>query len=848
MRVLYLGIIAFLSCIFFLFSTQDRVLADNSNDIYHLVPLEQDKKPFLNFTTDGAVDTVDVSSNGRYVTAGTQAGDKEGLVYFFDKNGTPLWNYTADRQILQVAISSDGKYLAAAGSQFYHYGTHGPAGWNNGEVYYFDASGNLLWKYNGTGSVAVTSIAVSSDGSHVAVGSDKSILYFDREGNLLWSHKVDRSNDHTVSISPDGSHVATKDEAVVEFLDNHGNLLWSYTAGHGTQENTSAGSLYITMSPDGRYIITSDYIDGILVFDDSGKIKLAKSTGEHFYYESMSYDGSFIAASAQQWGESDPGATYLYDKNGTLLWSYPGEIRAKVSGNGLFVLGGIEHNGGPTLFFLDKKGNMLWNSNARDVDSLAVSYDGALSVAGTGFENTGGSILFFNQENTGGTAVPQPAIPPFRQNIVPPLKQFQSGVAAKDVHCSDELILVIKTEDGSPACVKPDTAQKLIERGWAKEIASSSMDESHNLKLSFSTNSSSIQSGHAIGIGISLNNTASGSFSLKDQDHWPIDGMSLGSCSNLPIGISILRGYYTLQNMSGASSLWLYPNLPCPSPVGTTGYTFQPMSNVATRECSLPFSCHDSITIEGSLAISSYLTGNGIETSFQNGNYTIVGGDEWGDVIIRHFTVVNSTSVPVVNPTSQIIPSCASNIPHQSVFAGYAGSLSCPAMQYYMNSKILNFSGFVGVYHTISDSSVVGPSTYTNPLQEQIDKDGNDRMEANLVLEPGYNGTITYQLTLHVGRCAGSCPPGITFPTVVNQTNIGEFIHRQGNEMLHSHDGLDVTYEPQSESMQDNQTVTLKATVTASKDVPPGTYWLVLTPGNCVGGPLVLITVSDCKK
>lgn len=53
-------------------------------------------------------------------------------------------------------------------------------------------------------------------------------------------------------------------------------------------------------------------------------------------------------------------------------------------------------------------------------------------------------------------------------SIDSPLKQFQSGVAAKDVHCSDDLILVIKAEDGSPACVKPDNANILIKRGWAE--------------------------------------------------------------------------------------------------------------------------------------------------------------------------------------------------------------------------------------------------------------------------------------------------------------------------------------------------------------------------------------------
>src|SRR5438094_4269329 len=47
-----------------------------------------------------------------------------------------------------------------------------------------------------------------------------------------------------------------------------------------------------------------------------------------------------------------------------------------------------------------------------------------------------------------------------------PLKQFKSGTSAKDVKCNQDLVLVIKKSDNSPACVKPDTAQKLVERGW----------------------------------------------------------------------------------------------------------------------------------------------------------------------------------------------------------------------------------------------------------------------------------------------------------------------------------------------------------------------------------------------
>lgn len=52
-----------------------------------------------------------------------------------------------------------------------------------------------------------------------------------------------------------------------------------------------------------------------------------------------------------------------------------------------------------------------------------------------------------------------------------PLVQFKSGIAANNVKCQQGLQLVIKAENGNPACVKPDTVTKLVEWGWAKITA-----------------------------------------------------------------------------------------------------------------------------------------------------------------------------------------------------------------------------------------------------------------------------------------------------------------------------------------------------------------------------------------
>lgn len=54
------------------------------------------------------------------------------------------------------------------------------------------------------------------------------------------------------------------------------------------------------------------------------------------------------------------------------------------------------------------------------------------------------------------------------QHDFPPLKQIGNGVLPENVVCKPDMKLILKSTDGSPACVFNSTAQKLIERGWAK--------------------------------------------------------------------------------------------------------------------------------------------------------------------------------------------------------------------------------------------------------------------------------------------------------------------------------------------------------------------------------------------
>jgi glucose/arabinose dehydrogenase len=47
-----------------------------------------------------------------------------------------------------------------------------------------------------------------------------------------------------------------------------------------------------------------------------------------------------------------------------------------------------------------------------------------------------------------------------------PLKQFEMGIEPRDVKCKLGFELIIKSSNGMPACVLPDSASKLVSKGW----------------------------------------------------------------------------------------------------------------------------------------------------------------------------------------------------------------------------------------------------------------------------------------------------------------------------------------------------------------------------------------------
>ncbi len=50
--------------------------------------------------------------------------------------------------------------------------------------------------------------------------------------------------------------------------------------------------------------------------------------------------------------------------------------------------------------------------------------------------------------------------------LLPPLMLYRAGISSDDIVCRNNLELVLKQSNNSPACVTPNTKAKLVERGW----------------------------------------------------------------------------------------------------------------------------------------------------------------------------------------------------------------------------------------------------------------------------------------------------------------------------------------------------------------------------------------------
>jgi len=83
------------------------------------------------------------------------------------------------------------------------------------------------------------------------------------------------------------------------------------------------------------------------------------------------------------------------------------------------------------------------------------------------------AILLLNFESDGfwhisPHSVSLPSLDPDTQFILSPLKLYKAGIPVEDIHCKSSLELAIKSSNGHPVCITPESFDILLERKWIR--------------------------------------------------------------------------------------------------------------------------------------------------------------------------------------------------------------------------------------------------------------------------------------------------------------------------------------------------------------------------------------------
>ena len=195
----------------------------------------------------------------------------------------------------------------------------------------------------------------------------------------------------------------------------------------------------------------------------------------------------------------------------------------------------------------------------------------------------------------------------------------------------------------------------LLERGpyltsddYAPAASSVSIQSIHGLQLYLTVNGTSVPKGEGVLISVWMYNPFSQDLQVSAANQWRYEGFGTGPCGplNLPMGILVFSGNLSLGDLQSAEPLQLYEGPPvayhCSVDYAISGFVFHPLGVNATYidVCGPALSCQGSTA---SITAGMVFSGSYVGGSFRNfepGDYTVVGGDEWGGVVLLHFVVL----------------------------------------------------------------------------------------------------------------------------------------------------------------------------------------------------------------
>jgi hypothetical protein len=211
------------------------------------------------------------------------------------------------------------------------------------------------------------------------------------------------------------------------------------------------------------------------------------------------------------------------------------------------------------------------------------------------------------------------------------------------------LVAVLLASVAGCATVPTDVQHTTPTPTIAPFTTSATVLSQNGLSLTLSLSATTYRPGEPIRITIEEKNTLTTANNITAANEWPVfNYLGVGSCNtlNYPFGIAVVQGYYDAKSISSATPLTIFPLMFCPAIAVAYSYNFQPSSDLAYIYNSFdskpsPISMNTDVMLTGVWDEMTHADGGYTQTTsnFTPGIYTLVGGDEWGTLVVLHLNI-----------------------------------------------------------------------------------------------------------------------------------------------------------------------------------------------------------------
>ena len=234
-----------------------------------------------------------------------------------------------------------------------------------------------------------------------------------------------------------------------------------------------------------------------------------------------------------------------------------------------------------------------------------------------------------------------------------------SGVAGFFIGSANIQTVTRTSTQVSVVTTTQTTTNRLGELAQGESIGAS------GIGLSLAINSTVIRPNGTISLTVDEFNALSVPVNISASSQWMVQGLSEGCPSFVPDGFGVLRGYYTPDNVSDGRLLNIFsPPMFCPVAhvynvtngvsgrlVNLTSYSFLPHSDNASyfvyyvpdNTLNVTKGIFGPDQMGGfplTISATSESTSHDSLGSAAPATYTVVAGDEWGNLVVLHFSVV----------------------------------------------------------------------------------------------------------------------------------------------------------------------------------------------------------------